>query len=181
MIKEEWKFIEGFENYMVSNLGRVKSLNYRNTGKEEILSLKVKPDGHIQAPLYKNGKCHRKYVHVLMAIAFIPIPEMLNAIPIENLVVHHIDGSQTNNRVENLCWMTKEKHDKEHGVDKKKKYSHKIAQFTDNFPCELVKVWTSAREIERQTGYNHSNITRCCRGKYGFKTAYGYQWSYWED
>ena len=37
-IKEIWKDIEGYENlYQVSNLGRVKSLNYKRTGKEKIL------------------------------------------------------------------------------------------------------------------------------------------------
>ena len=180
MIKEEWKFIEGFENYMVSNLGRVKSLNYRNTGREEILSLKVKPDGHIQAPLYKNGKCHRKYIHYLMAQALVPISEHLKGIPVEELVVHHIDFT-TDNRLDNLCWMTKEEHDKIHGVNKKKKYSQKIAQYTFSIPCELIKVWSSAREIERETRFTHGNILKCCKGNYGFKSAYGYQWSYWEE
>lgn len=177
---EEWRFITGFENYMVSNLGRVKSLNYRNTGKEKILSLTTKSDGHIQAPLFKDGKCYRKYVHILMALAFIPVPEYLKSIPVEGLVVHHIDFGN-DNRIDNLCWLTKDEHDKLHGADKKKKYSQKIAQYTLDLPCELIKVWSSAREIERETGFNHSNITRCCKGKYGFKSAYGYQWSYWEE
>lgn len=34
---EVWKLIEGFPNYMVSNLGRVKSLNFKRTGKEGIM------------------------------------------------------------------------------------------------------------------------------------------------
>ena len=37
-MEEIWRDIKGFEGkYMVSNLGRVKSLNYRRTGKEKIL------------------------------------------------------------------------------------------------------------------------------------------------
>jgi len=39
MKEEIWKDIEGYENYMVSSLGRVKSLNYSNTRKERILKL----------------------------------------------------------------------------------------------------------------------------------------------
>ena len=35
---EFWKPINEYPNYMVSNLGRVKSLNYRKTGKEKILT-----------------------------------------------------------------------------------------------------------------------------------------------
>ena len=34
---EIWKDIEGYPNYMVSNMGMVKSLNYNHTGKEKIL------------------------------------------------------------------------------------------------------------------------------------------------
>ena len=37
-MKEEWRDIKGYPNYMVSNMGNVKSLNYRgNTNKEVIL------------------------------------------------------------------------------------------------------------------------------------------------
>lgn len=35
---EVWKDIEGYEGlYQISNFGRVKSLNYKRSGKEEIL------------------------------------------------------------------------------------------------------------------------------------------------
>lgn len=38
---EIWKNIVGYENkYQVSNLGRVKALNYRNTGQEKEISTK---------------------------------------------------------------------------------------------------------------------------------------------
>ena len=39
--KEVWKDIQGYEGkYQVSNLGNVKSLNYRGTGKERMLKTK---------------------------------------------------------------------------------------------------------------------------------------------
>ena len=38
MEEEVWKPIKGYEGlYEISNLGRVKSLHYRSTGKEKIL------------------------------------------------------------------------------------------------------------------------------------------------
>lgn len=41
MAEEVWKDIKGYENfYQVSNFGNVKSLNYKRSGKEHILSTK---------------------------------------------------------------------------------------------------------------------------------------------
>ena len=36
---EIWKEIKDYPNYMVSNLGRVKSLNYNRTGVEQLRKL----------------------------------------------------------------------------------------------------------------------------------------------
>ena len=38
-MEEIWKIIDGYPNYMVSNLGRVKTLNYKRSGREKIMSL----------------------------------------------------------------------------------------------------------------------------------------------
>ena len=48
-----------------------------------------------------------------------------------------------------------------------------IAQH-DKMTGELIVVWPSAYEIEKQLGYNHSAINRCCEGRY--KQAYGFVW-----
>ena len=109
---EEWKyvdFIEGFENdrYMVSNLGRIKSMYRRHGngagGKVSVIYKEVilkgtpnKNHGYVQVTLN-----HKLYLlHVLVARAFIPNvdgkPE-----------VNHKDGDKTNNKVKNLEWVTK--------------------------------------------------------------------------
>ena len=58
MMKEEvWKPIKDYEGlYEISNLGRVKSLNYKRTGKEKILKNTVCNDGYLKVGLTKNGK-----------------------------------------------------------------------------------------------------------------------------
>lgn len=45
---------------------------------------------------------------------------------------------------------------------------------------ELNKVYYSASEAARQTGALCTNITRCVKGEYGYKTAGGYHWRYVE-
>lgn len=54
-MKEIWKDIEGYEGqYQVSNLGRVKSLNYNRTGIEKILQLSLCKNGYYEFKTYKN-------------------------------------------------------------------------------------------------------------------------------
>ena len=51
---EIWKDIEGYEGlYQVSNKGRVKSLNYRRTGKEGILQYSLDSYGYLKVTLHK--------------------------------------------------------------------------------------------------------------------------------
>ena len=91
--------------YQVSSLGRVKSLNYMNTGKEKLkkptLQKKciMKQGGYYQIQLYKNNKAKNFVVHRLVAEAFIPNPDDLPQ-------VNHKDHNRLNNRVENLEWCT---------------------------------------------------------------------------
>ena len=73
---EIWKDIIGYEGrYQVSNLGRVKSLNYNNTNKEKILKPKKENNGYLRVNLSKNGKAKMYSVHRLVAIVYIPNPE----------------------------------------------------------------------------------------------------------
>ena len=84
MTLEIWKDIDGYEGlYQVSNLGRIKSLNYKRTGRTKLLKL-VKSNGYLDIILYNNGKYKHYLVHRLVAKAFIPNPDNLPEI-------NHID------------------------------------------------------------------------------------------
>lgn len=48
----------------------------------------------------------------------------------------------------------------------------------DRINGEIIKIWDSARDVEKELDINHSNIAACCKGKYGYKSAYGYMWKY---
>lgn len=102
---EIWKDIKGYEGlYQVSNLGNVKSLsrkvcNYRgcHISKEKILRPGVH-QGYERVVLTKNGIRSTKKVHRLVATAFLGEEK--------DLSVNHIDSNRSNNRIENLEWVT---------------------------------------------------------------------------
>lgn len=96
-MQEEWKPIDGYVDYLVSNFGRVKSLK---NGNETILSLWTNEDGYLCVNFWEDGKRHHLRVHRLVAMAFI---ENKNNLP----EVNHKDGDKKNNLVENLEWSTR--------------------------------------------------------------------------
>ena len=61
--------------YKVSNLGKILSLNYRNTGKAELRTPVERKDGSLSVGLSKNKKKKWFLVHRLIAETFLPNPE----------------------------------------------------------------------------------------------------------
>lgn len=190
---EIWKNIVGYEGlYEVSNWGRVKSLNYNHTGQEMILKNKKHKGGYLRVGLCKEGKVKYFSVHRLVAQAFIPNPDNLpqvnhkDEVKTNNFVFVREDGSVDFNK-SNLEWMTA-KENMNYGTARERtvkarrgvyntKCSKPVAQKTKD--GELVKIWPSVAEVQRQTGWSAGSIAACCRGIR--KSLYGYRWSYTKD
>lgn len=103
-MEEIWREIEGYKNlYQVSNLGRVKSLNYRRSGKEGILKFGTNKKGYKDVQLWKEEKGKTFKVHRLVVEAF---PEICGEL-FEGCEVDHIDTNKENNNANNLRCVTK--------------------------------------------------------------------------
>ena len=78
---EQWKSITGYEGkYEVSNMGRIRNLNWNGTGEVRVIAQHINPmTGYIQVTLYDKAlkKSIMKYLHRLVADAFLPNPNNL--------------------------------------------------------------------------------------------------------
>ena len=96
---ENWKEIPGFEGlYLVSPVGEVWSVK-----ADRMLKPGTSTSGYRQITLRKGGLSFGLWIHRLVALAWLPIPEELNG---KKAIIDHIDFDRTNNSVENLRWVS---------------------------------------------------------------------------
>lgn len=155
---EEWRPIKDYEGlYEVSNIGRVRSLDreiINSNGKKihlkgKILKLQLSNGGYLFVGLNKHNKKHF-YVHFLVAKSFIPNLE-------NKQFIDHINTNKTDNRVENLRWvtreenmnnpLTKEKMSEINRGENNPMYGKKISEETKKKISESLK----GREVSEET------------------------------
>jgi hypothetical protein len=92
--------IKGFEGlYEICEDGQVFSIVQTNSRRIRALKPWGNGIGYLKVNLYKDGKQHKRYVHRLVAEAFISNPE-------NKPNVNHRDCNLRNNRADNLEWCT---------------------------------------------------------------------------
>ena len=160
-VVEEWRAIEGFENYEISNLGRVRRIEY----------VKQREDfnGYPIVNLYRDGKGKTLKVHRLVAKAFIENPNNLPQ-------VNHIDEVKTHNNVTNLEWCSQQ-YNNSWGTRLDRiaaKHCKPIQQLSIN--GTLIEEFDSTYDAQAKLGIHNSNICACLKGRR--KVAGGYLWRY---
>lgn len=171
--KEQWKPVVGYERlYEVSNLGRVKSLNYNHTGKERLLKAWKNKDGYMFVVLMKDGVRKTCTVHRLVATAFITNHQGLP-------IINHKDENPENNKVNNLEWCSYSYNNSYN--NRAKKVGEKTSKpiFGISKINGLIVEYRSAKEAGKVLNIAPTSITACCKGKK--KSAGGYVWHYLED
>ena len=190
-MNEVWKSIDGFGNYMVSNLGNVKSIERLAfhprarrgvaTKREHLLKPFLNHKGYPMVKLYHNTKTKTIAIHRLVAGAFIENPHSLPQ-------VNHKDENKQNNNVDNLEWCTND-YNVHYGTvirrrgesiknsEAHKRYSErrckKVAQLDDK--NNILKVWKSVVSAE-DDGFYSDGVIACCKGRK--QTYKGYKWQY---
>ena len=93
-MQEEWKLIQEYQNYEVSNHGRV-----RNIVKDKVISNSRNKHGYYTVHLARDGIQKTHNLHSLVARYFVPNPFRL-------IMVDHIDRDRLNNLYSNLRFCT---------------------------------------------------------------------------
>lgn len=154
-MSEQWRVIEEFPIYSVSDCGRV-----RNNITGYILQGGYDRDGYRQVTLSYNGKQYNRRICRLTAIAFVPNP---NNLP----MVNHKDEDRENDYAYNLEWCTAQYNNT---------YGHRSNRTRKRVQCiETKRIYEGIRVAERQTKISHSNISFACRTG---RIAGGYHWQY---
>lgn len=169
LISEEiWKDIPDYEGlYMVSNLGRVKSLPRKHC-KGTILILRDNCYGYLTVGLNKNNVCRRVKVHRIVATVFIPNTN-------NEQYINHIDGDKHNNNVDNLEWCSRS-YNMKHAYSNNLLHTVPVIQMDKN--NKMIKIWKGAKYACNTLHIPDSNINKCCKGIR--KTAGGYIWKYYD-
>ena len=179
---EIWADVKNYEGiYIISNLGKIKKLErvvLRKNGRQCYISPEDKaatitPKGYLRVRLQKNKKSKHFFVHRLVADAFLEKP-------IGATQVNHKNGIKTDNRVENLEWVTRQENMEHRNADdsvqemmhlnglKAKEWNLKntakaVASY--DFEGNLIKEYPSLISAERDAGINRKYIRACLNGE----------------
>lgn len=177
MMKEEFREIEGFPNYEISNTGRVRN---KKNGNDKVPGTDL--NGYFKVDLYRNSKRTTRKIHRLVADAFLPKDP-------NRLDINHKDGNKKNNNISNLERCTKSenmRHAYKKGLCKPHASYGMLGKKNPNAGIKkrAVRIIETGQVFESQSacerylfGENSkSHINDCLRGRQ--KSVGGYHFEY---
>lgn len=163
-MRELWRDVPGFGGYIVSSYGQVMSLpRLRADGQPisgRILQQSITPNGYSKVTLFKEGIPNQISVHRLVMLAFVGPSD---------LQVNHKDENKTNNRLDNLEYLT--------GKDNTRYSCAEPVECYDLVTGITIKKYKAAADA-RQDGHNPGAISNVCLGKSGFRSHHGLGWRF---
>ena len=167
---ENWKDVEGFPGYQISDLGRLRSrrpVNGRGNLTPDWRIVRGNKDnkGYWRVILMKDGRAHAARIHQLVLGAFVgPRPPKMEGC--------HNDGNTDNNRLSNLRWDTA----KGNAIDRRRHGSdlnylgenHRLARLDEAAVRDIRRLhWSRVKreEILRKYPVETSVIWKIIRGK----------------
>ena len=144
-MEERWNSSKEFDNYEVSDEGRIRN---KRTGR--VLKTNKNDKGYEVVSLSEDGKKYTKRVHKMVANSFMDIQD-------KQLEVTHKDRNRRNNRLDNLELKTRSEIIRDtykNGREQK----HKMRAVR----CvETGEEWRSIKAASEATGLNKHSISKC--------------------
>ncbi len=162
---EQWRDIDGFPMYEVSDLGRVRR-------KAQILKPGRIPSGHLTVALCNgSGRPKSMYVHRLVAMAFIDRQS-------DRKLVNHLNGQPSDNRLQNLEWVNHSENNTHGYRVNGRRTPHECKVMAVNPDGEWVISFRSGADAAREMGVSTPAIWSAVkRGG----TCCGYRWIKYEN
>ena len=167
---EEWREVQ----LECGLFGRVSSHGRVRTARGIVTEGSESRGGYITVSII-NGKTHR--VHRLVAKAFLPPPPSE-----EHTQVNHKDNNPTNNRSDNLEWVTRSgntQHSHDTNAERKSsapKKSKPVLGRRHGSDGEWVE-YESTQAAARALALKQGSVSACCRGKTKRAGEYEFKWA----
>lgn len=178
-VGDVWGDVIGYEGkYQVNTKGEIRSLNYGRMNKICLLKPYLGNRGYLSVVLSKDNKTKIKMVHKLVAEAFIPNED-------SKPFIDHINNIKTDNRVENLRWVTHKENMRNPLTRKRFSESAKKRPISENalknwqrriYCKELNKTFDSITQASKELNIPIACICRVCSGNRPHTRGYHFEY-----
>lgn len=148
MKNEIWKKIPNYSLYEASNMGYIKTFNWKNKKVEKIMKPALDGSGYLRTMLKgDDGIFHTIKMHRIIAKTFIPNPE-------NKPTINHKNCIKTDNRISNLEWVS---------ISENVKHAYKQNCMTNKGECNPCATLTDKQVLEIRKNYEYGK--NCKKGK----------------